>query len=83
MSLALELPQAAIQLPADPAGTAVAATLRRRHDPAILYSLLVFILPLLAIPAFTALGRSNFFLHHGASVWVQSNDAIFDMRNRI
>jgi hypothetical protein len=82
MSLALELPQAAIQLPADPADTAVAATLRRRHDPAILYSLLVFILPLLAIPAFTALGRSNFFLHHGASVWVQSNDAIFDMRNR-
>jgi hypothetical protein len=39
-------------------------------------------LPLLAIPAFIVLGRSNFFLHHGASVWVQSNDAVFDMRDR-
>jgi len=76
MSLALELPQAAIHLSADHAAT------RAQRDPAILYSLLVFILPLLAIPAFIGLGRSDFFLHHGASVWVQSNDAIFDMRNR-
>ncbi|SFS14052.1 hypothetical protein SAMN05421771_2453 [Granulicella pectinivorans] len=40
------------------------------------------ILPLLAIPAFIVLGRSDFFLHHGASVWVQSNDAVFDMHDR-
>lgn len=43
---------------------------------------MVVLLPLLAIPAFILLGRSDFFLHHGASVWVQSNDAVFDMRDR-
>lgn len=48
----------------------------------LLYTVLVVLLPLLAIPAFIILGRSDFFLHHGASVWVQSNDAVFDMRNR-
>jgi hypothetical protein len=37
---------------------------------------------LLAIPAFIALGRSDFFIHHGASVWVRSNDAVFQMANR-
>jgi hypothetical protein len=46
------------------------------------YCFLVVLLPLLAIPAFILLGQSDFFLHHGASVWVQSNDAVFDMRNR-
>ncbi len=35
------------------------------------YCLLLVLLPLLAIPAFIALGSSDFFLHHGASVWVQ------------
>jgi len=39
-------------------------------------------LPLLAIPAFIRLGSSEFFLRHGASVWVQSNDAVFNMRDR-
>ena len=39
-------------------------------------------LPLLAIPAFIGLGRSNFFLNHGASFWVRSNDAVFNMKDR-
>ena len=43
---------------------------------------LLLILPLLAIPAFIRLGSSDFFLRHGASVWVQSNDAVFGMRDR-
>ncbi len=34
------------------------------------------------VPAMLALGRSNFFLHHGASIWVQANDSIFDMHDR-
>jgi hypothetical protein len=46
------------------------------------YCILLFILPLLAIPALIRLGSSDFFLHHGASVWVQSNDAVFGMRDR-
>lgn len=53
--------------------------IRRR---ARLYCALVILLPLLAIPAFILLGQSDFFLHHGASVWVQSNDAIFQMHGR-
>jgi hypothetical protein len=28
------------------------------------------------------LGSSNFFIRHGASVWVRSNDAVFDMHER-
>lgn len=47
-----------------------------------LYCLLVLLLPLLAVPGFISLGASDYFLHHGASIWVQSNDAIFQMRNR-
>jgi hypothetical protein len=83
MSLAIELNQAALPgNPALPGSPAAIGTDQPRLDPAVIYSLLVFLLPLLAIPAFIALGRSNFFLHHGASVWVQSNDAIFNMRNR-
>jgi hypothetical protein len=46
------------------------------------YCLLLLILPLLAIPAGIGLGASDFFLRHGASVWVQSNDAVFQMRGR-
>ena len=46
------------------------------------YCLVLILLPLLAIPALIALGQSDFFLHHGASVWVQANDAVFDMRDR-
>jgi hypothetical protein len=86
MSLAIEFPQTALDLPEDralPGGHIVSsADDQPRLDPATLYSLLVFLLPLLAIPAFILLGQSDFFLHHGASVWVQANDAIFTMRNR-
>ena len=46
------------------------------------YCLLLLLLPLLAIPTFIRVGCSDFFLRHGASVWVQSNDAVFDMRDR-
>src|ERR1700722_16576538 len=46
------------------------------------YCVTLILLPLLAIPAFIALGRSDFFLAHGASVWVRSNDAVFQMANR-
>jgi hypothetical protein len=51
-------------------------------DPALLYCLMVVLLPLLAIPSFISLGKSDFFVHHGASVWVQSNDAVFNMQDR-
>lgn len=54
-------------------------TARRRS---LLYSVLVVLLPLLAVPAFIALGKSDFFMKHGASVWVQSNDAVFEMQGR-
>jgi hypothetical protein len=46
------------------------------------YCVLLFLLPLAAIPLSIGLGASDFFLHHGASVWVQSNDAIFNQRDR-
>ena len=46
------------------------------------YLLVLVLLPLVAIPAFIALGRSDFFLNHGASVWVRSNDAVFGMQDR-
>jgi hypothetical protein len=48
----------------------------------MLYCVMVVLIPLLAIPLFIGLGKSDFFVHHGASVWVQSNDAVFDMQNR-
>lgn len=48
----------------------------------MLYCWVVVLLPLCAIPSLIALGRSDFFLHHGASVWVQANDRIFDDRDR-
>jgi hypothetical protein len=77
MSLVLELQDAAVPT--------VSTTPRMRTqpaDPALLYCLMVVLLPLLAIPVFIALGKSDFFVHHGASIWVQSNDAVFDMQNR-
>jgi hypothetical protein len=49
---------------------------------ALRYCLVLLLLPLVAIPAFIRLGYSDFFLRHGASVWVQSNDAIFNVRDR-
>ena len=48
----------------------------------LIYCLLVALLPLLAVPSLIKLGSSDFFLHHGASVWVRSNDAVFDMHDR-
>lgn len=47
-----------------------------------IYLLIAIVLPICAIPAFILLGGTDYFLHHGASIWVQSNDAVFDMRNR-
>ena len=78
MLLALEFPTTAPR----PGDQAALTRHRRSLDPCIVYSLLVLLLPLLAIPAFIGLGRSDFFIHHGASIWVQSNDAIFGMRHR-
>lgn len=46
------------------------------------YSIALLLLIVLAIPACIRLGYSDFFLRHGASIWVQSNDAIFEMRDR-
>jgi hypothetical protein len=46
------------------------------------YCLILVLFPLLAVPAFIALGRSDFFLHHGASVWVQANDKVFETHDR-
>ena len=63
MSLALELHEAVTHLPR---ATAVERTGQQTADPAFLYCLLVVLLPLLAIPAFIGLGKSDFFLHHGA-----------------
>lgn len=53
----------------------------RRLAP-LSYCLLLVCLPLLSIPALIALGSSDFFLHHGASVWVQANDKVFDTSHR-
>jgi hypothetical protein len=52
------------------------------RDAARRYCIVLLLLPLLAIPACIQLGCSDFFLHHGASVWVRSNDAVFNMRDR-
>ncbi len=69
-------------LPLAPAGirTSAAASCARRS--ALRYLCTLVLLPLLAIPLFVALGRSDFFLNHGASVWVRSNDAVFGMQGR-
>ncbi|MDP9039080.1 MAG: hypothetical protein M3O02_07375 [Acidobacteriota bacterium] len=47
------------------------------------YCILLFLLPLLAIPACIRLGASDFFLRYGASRWVQSNDSVFDIHDRV
>ena len=54
----------------------------RARKASLRYILLLLLLPLLAIPLFILLGRSDFFLNHGASVWVRSNDAVFNMQDR-
>ena len=48
----------------------------------MLYSLLIVLLPIAAVPLCILLGASDFFLHHGASVWVRSNDAVFSIHDR-
>lgn len=78
MSLAIERKQEALHTSREATGSAQ----RRSLNKAVAYSLFVIGLPLLAVPFFILLGSSDFFLHHGASVWVQSNDAIFGMRDR-
>jgi hypothetical protein len=79
MSLVLERFEAASIL----AGHKAAEQTRCRNlDPAFLYCLIIIVLPILCIPTFIALGKSDFFLHHGASVWVQSNDSVFNMQGR-
>lgn len=55
---------------------------RRQPRAHLTYLVVALLLPLLAVPAFVELGRSDFFLHHGASVWVRANDAIFQMHGR-
>jgi hypothetical protein len=79
MNLVLELYEAATHLPSE---NSAAQTQRLAMNPAMLYCLFIVLLPLVAVPLFVALGKSDFFLHHGASVWVQSNDAVFNMQNR-
>ncbi len=59
---------------------ATTTPLSRRR--AIAFCSILIGLPLLMVPVMLALGRSDFFLHHGASAWVQANDAIFSMHDR-
>jgi hypothetical protein len=79
MSLAIELHEAVTHVPQ---ARAIARAGQLPVDPAFIYCLLVVLLPLLAIPAFIALGKSDFFIHHGASAWVKANDSIFNMQGR-
>ena len=79
MSLVLERFEASTHLPGEAVSTVARA---RTANPAFVYCLVVLLLPLLAVPAFICLGKSDFFMHHGASVWVQSNDAVFNMQDR-
>jgi hypothetical protein len=80
---ALHLALAPIHVdPIDHMAPAIKARRRTPRQAARLYCLILLTLPLLAIPAGIWLGSSDFFMHHGASVWVQSNDAVFSMRDR-
>ena len=83
MNLATDLTHASI-LAAEPQAVAdsVPAPPLTPREQSRRYCILLLILPLLAIPAGIRLGASDFFLRHGASVWVQSNDAVFAMRDR-
>lgn len=49
---------------------------------ALRYTITLVLLTTFAIPLLIVLGRSDFFLNHGASVWVRSNDAVFAMHGR-
>jgi hypothetical protein len=70
------------QAPALADHSAEAPIVTRNRVSPLRYCLIAFMLPLLAIPALIRLGSSDFFLHHGASVWVQANDKVFDMSGR-
>ncbi len=48
----------------------------------VLYLATALLLPLLAVPLLIAFGRSDIFLHHGASLWVRANDQVFATRDR-
>jgi hypothetical protein len=72
----------AVKLTPDAPPLAEAKTPARRRLSGFQYCLILVCLPLIAIPACIALGCSDFFLHHGASVWVQANDKVFDTRER-
>ena len=79
MSLLSETPDAVPNVLAVDANSRVPVS---SAQSALMYCIAVVLLPLLAIPAFISLGKSAYFLHHGASVWVRSNDAVFDMQDR-
>lgn len=68
--------------PAEEAESAVQSPPVTPSEAALRYCLLLLLLPLFVIPASIRLGASDFFMRHGASVWVQSNDAIFNMHDR-
>ena len=69
-----------LTLAAPPLATTRGRAHRRRSN--LSYCLILVLLPLLAIPALIRLGSSDFFLHHGASVWAQANDKVFDSHGR-
>ncbi len=66
----------------EPKPSAGSASVAAPRDAAFRYCVVLLLLPMLAIPACIRLGCSDFFLRHGASVWVRSNDAVFNMRDR-
>jgi hypothetical protein len=83
MNLATELARAPIfATEQDSAPDSVPAPPLTFREQSRRYCIFLLLLPLMAIPACIWLGGSDYFLRHGASVWVQSNDAIFEMRNR-
>jgi hypothetical protein len=84
MSLATDLARASIFASDDASDSpSVPAAPITPREQSRRYCLLLLILPLFAVPACIRLGASDFFLRHGASVWVQSNDAVFQMRDRV
>jgi hypothetical protein len=75
-------PASTVNFVPEPSPSAGSASAVGSRDTARRYCVVLLLLPLLAIPACIRLGCSDFFLRHGASVWVRSNDAVFNMRDR-